>query len=44
MSVEEMAIDQVIHAIEAGRYVQIEGMNCKDIPVVNDERSFRTEH
>ena len=41
---EPEAIDQVIHAIGAGRYVQIEGMICKDIPVVNDERSFRTEH
>ena len=39
-----MAIDQVIHAIEAGRYVQIEGMKDKAIPVVDDERSFRTEH
>ena len=39
-----MAIDQVIHAIGRGRYVQIEGMNCKAIPVVDDERSFRTEY
>ena len=41
---EPETIDQVIHAIGAGRYVQIEGMKCKDIPAVNDERSFRTEH
>ena len=39
-----MAIDQVIHAIEAGRYVQIERMKDKAIPVVDDERSFRTEY
>jgi hypothetical protein len=31
---EPETIDQVIHAIGAGRYVQIEGMKCKDIPAV----------
>ena len=41
---EPEAIDRVIHAIGAGRYVQIEGMKDKAIPVVDDERSFRTEH
>ena len=41
---EPEAIDRVIHAIGAGRYVQIEGMKDKVIPVVDDERSFRTEH
>ena len=35
---EPEAKDQVIHAIGAGRYVQIEGMICKAIPAVNDER------
>ena len=41
---EPEAIDRVIHAIGAGRYVQTEGMKDKAIPVVDDERSFRTEH
>ena len=41
---EPEAIDRVIQAIGAGRYVQIEGMKDKVIPVVDDERSFRTEH
>ena len=41
---EPEAIDRVIQAIGAGRYVQIEGMKDKAIPVVDDERSFRTEH
>ena len=41
---EPETIDQVIHAIGRGRYVQIEGMKDKAIPVVDDERSFRTEY
>ncbi len=39
---EESSIDQVILAIEAGRYVRIENMTVKTIPV-RDERGFRTE-
>ena len=38
-----MAIDQVIHAIGAGRYVQIEGMKDKVIPLLDDERRFSVE-
>jgi hypothetical protein len=41
---EPEAIDRVIQAIKAGRYVQIEGMKGKDIPLLDDERSFRTEY
>ena len=40
---EEENIDQVILAIEAERYVQIENMDVKSIPVVETERGFRTE-
>lgn len=41
---EPEAIDRVIQAIEAGMYVQIENMKSKVIPLLDDERSFRTEH
>lgn len=41
---EPEAIERVIQAIEAGRYVQIENMKSKVIPLLDDERSFRTEH
>ena len=39
---EEEAIDRVIMSIEAGRYVQIENMDCREIPVDHEEYSFRT--
>ena len=35
-------IDRVHQAIEAGRYVRIERMECREIPT-KDERRFRTE-
>ena len=38
----EEAIDQVILTIEAGRYVEITGMDVKTIPVDPKERGFRT--
>ena len=38
----EEAIDQVILAIEAGRYVRIENMDSRTIPVVTEERGFLT--
>ena len=38
----EEAIDQVILAIEAGRYVRIENLEVKTIPVDPEERGFRT--
>ena len=38
----EENIDRVILAIEAGRYVKIENMDSRMIPVV-EERGFRTE-
>lgn len=37
---EERQIDDVIIAIERGRYVEITRMECKSIPVVEDERGF----
>lgn len=39
---EEENIDKVILAIEAGRYVQIENMDSRTIPVVEGEYGFRT--
>ena len=38
----EEAIDKVILAIEAGRYVKIENMDSRTIPVESEERGFRT--
>ena len=35
-------IDRVIQAIRAGRYVEIDRMDSREIPL-EDERSFRTE-
>ena len=40
---EEENIDKVILAIEAGRYVKIENMDSRMIPVLEDEYGFRTE-
>ncbi len=40
---EESDIDQVIISIEAGRYVEITGMDARTIPVVKDERGFQAE-
>ena len=37
----ESQIDQVIIAIEKSRYIRIENMECKTIPVLPDERNFR---
>ena len=36
-------IDRVIMAIEAGRYVRIENMDSRTIPLVEGEHVFRTE-
>ena len=38
----EEAIDKVIMSIESGRYVQIEKMDVKLLPVDETERGFRT--
>ena len=38
----EEAIDNVIQAIEAGKYVRIENMDSWMIPVDQEERGFRT--
>ena len=40
---EEENIDRVILAIEAGRYVRIENMDSRTIPLVEGEHRFRTE-
>ena len=39
----EDAIDKVILALEAGRYVKIENMDSRTIPLVADEYGFQTE-
>ena len=39
----EEQIDQVILAVGRGKYVRIEGMECRSIPVVPEERGFRAE-
>ena len=38
----EEQIDAVILAIDRGTYVHIEKMDVKTIPVIEDERGFRT--
>ena len=38
---EPAQIDRVIRAIEAGRYVEIEHMESREMPL-EDERGFRT--
>ncbi len=38
----EDQIDAVILAIDRGTYVHIEKMDVKTIPVIEDERSFKT--
>lgn len=40
---EEAQIDQVILAIERGRYVRIENMKVKNIPVIEGEYGFFAE-
>ena len=40
---QEADIDQVILRIEEGRFVQIENMRVKNIPVVEGDRYFVTE-
>ena len=39
---EEEAIDRAIMGIEAGRYVRIENMDCRGMPVDPEEYCFRT--
>ena len=39
----EERIDSVILAIERGSYVRIENMDTTTIPVLEEERGFRTE-
>lgn len=40
----EEQIDQVILAIEKGRFVRIENMDAKTIPVIESERGFNEEY
>ena len=39
---EEENIDRVLLSVEAGRYIWIENMDVRTMPVVEAERSFRT--
>ena len=38
----EEQIDQVILAIERGRFVRIENFDVKTLPLIPEERGFRT--
>ena len=40
---EEKDIDAVILAIEAGRYIRIENMASRTLPLVDGEYGFKTE-
>ena len=39
---EEDQIDQVILSIDRGRYVRIENMEVRDIPIIEQENDFRS--
>ena len=39
----EAQLDSVILAIEAGRIVRIENMRSEQIPLLEDEKGFRTD-
>ena len=39
----EAQIDSVILAIEAGRIVRIENMRSEQLPLLEDEKGFRTD-
>ena len=39
----EEQIDQVIQALEKGRFIHIENMECKTIPVEPNERIFQVK-
>jgi acylphosphatase len=39
---EEDQIDQVILSIDRGRYVRIENMEVRDIPIIEQEYGFRS--
>ena len=39
----EEQIDQVIQALEAGRFIRIENMECRTLPVDSDERIFKVK-
>lgn len=38
----EEQIDQVILAIERGTYIRIENMDVRTVPILEEERGFRT--
>lgn len=40
---EEADIDAVILAVEAGRYIRIENMDSRTLPLVEGEYGFKTE-
>ena len=39
----EAQIDMVLRAINAGQYIEIDQMDSRTIPAVEEERGFRTE-
>ena len=40
----EKEIDLVLQAINKGRYIEIERMESREVPVKKDERGFRIEY
>lgn len=40
---DEQSIDQMIAAIERGRFIQIDNIEKEKIPVVEDERDFNVK-
>lgn len=40
----ERQIDDVVAAIERGRYIRIDRMEVKTVPAVSDERGFRVAY
>lgn len=40
---EEAQIDRVLETIEAGRWVRIEGLSRRSLPLVEGERDFRAD-
>ncbi len=39
----ELMIDEVIRMIQQGRFIEISDMEAEKIPLIEDERRFRTE-
>ena len=40
----EAQLSLVLQSLQKGRYIRIEGIETKDLPLSNDERSFRVRY